>query len=92
MKVLESLKNQPLWPPLSSSKLPESKRQGDDESFKAREARLHLENVEILDETYVYRKYFGSSEVNPSGDFPTVRIMTKIIISNIKFIFPIRMT
>ena len=85
MKVLELLKSQPLWPPLSSSKLPEGKRQGDDESFKAREARLHLENVEILDETYVYRKYFGSAERNLGGDFPTVGIMTKITINNIDF-------
>ena len=85
MTVLELLKSQPLWPPLSSSKLPESKRQGDDESIKTREARLHLENVEILDETYVYRKYFGSAEGNPSGDFPTVGIMIKIIISTIDF-------
>ena len=83
MRVLELLKGQPSWPPLSSSKLLETRRQGDDENFKTRDARLQLENVEILDEHYVYKKYFGSPEGDQVGVFPTVGIISILMSYNI---------
>ena len=72
IRVLELIRNQPSWPPLSPTKLPEAKTQGDDGNTETREAILQLENVEILDENYVYNKYFGSIEGDANRAFPTV--------------------
>ena len=61
MKVLQSIRDQPSWPPISSTKLAEQKKHEEDGSKDTRKAVLQLENVEILDENYI-NKYFGSVE------------------------------
>ena len=58
-KVLDEIKSQPSWPPLSSTKLADGKRTASDINIDTRKAVLQLENVEILDENYI-KKYFGS--------------------------------
>ena len=58
-KVLDDIKSQPSWPPLSSTKLADGKRTASDINIDTRKAVLQLENVEILDENYI-KKYFGS--------------------------------
>lgn len=78
MSVLELIRNQPSWPPLSSTKLTEGKRQGDDGNIETREAILQLENVEILDENYVYNKYFGSIGGDANRAFPTTFIESSV--------------
>ena len=61
MKVLQSIRDQPSWPPISSTKLAEQKKHEEDGSKDTRKAVLQLENVEILDENYI-NKYFGSAK------------------------------
>ena len=67
-KVLELIRNQPSWPPLSSTKLADGQRSKEDANMETRKAVLQLENVEILDENYI-NKYFGSvgSNENPTS-------------------------
>ena len=71
-KVLEVIRNEPAWPQLSSTKLPEGKRERNDVQTETREAILQLENVEILDENYIYNNYFGSIKEDETITFPSV--------------------
>ena len=57
--MLESIRDQPSWPPISPKKLAEKKKYEEIGNKDTRKAVLQLENVEILDENYV-NKYFGS--------------------------------
>ena len=71
-KVLQKIRDQPSWPPISSTKIAENKKHEEDGNKDTRKAVLQLENVEILDEKYI-NKYFGSAE-NDS----TTRPLTKV--------------
>ena len=71
MKVLQSIRDQPSWPPISSTKLAEQKKHEEDGSKDTRKAVLQLENVEILDENYI-NKYFGSAENTTTRPLPKV--------------------
>ena len=70
-KVLELIRNQPSWPPLSATKLADGQQSKEDANMETRKAVLQLENVEILDENYI-NKYFGSVGSNENRTCSTV--------------------
>ena len=70
-KVLQKIRDQPSWPPISSTKIAENKKHEEDGNKDTRKAVLQLENVEILDENYI-NKYFGSAENTTTRTLPKV--------------------
>ena len=85
-KALQSIREQPSWPPISSTKLAENKKHQEDGNKDTRKAVLQLENVEILDENYI-NKYFGSAENDSTTrTLPKVSLQVEMIIMKIRFI------